>query len=171
MTPMNDRDALLEAVQTLRIDVERIVAEAGDYGDRRIDDSNGWSFKDLIAHLTSWRLTTAARLEAGLNGGEPDMPWPAHLDEDRDLDEINQWFYETNRDKPFADIKRESGETFDRVERAIAAMPERDLLEMDRFPWLQGYALGPAVMQGTIEHYREHEPDLRARLTAEDRPA
>lgn len=167
MTPTNDRDALLAAVQSLRHDVAQIVTEAGDNGDQRIDDGpDAWTFKDIIGHLTGWRLLTAARLEAGLNGSEPDMPWPPHLDEDRDLDAINQWFYETNRDKPFTEIKRESQETFDRVERAIAATPERDLLEIDRFPWLKGSAPGPAVIQGTVEHFREHEPDLRGRLDA-----
>ncbi|HEV2107646.1 MAG TPA: ClbS/DfsB family four-helix bundle protein [Thermomicrobiales bacterium] len=171
MSHMGDRDTLLAYVRTLRDEVEQITAEAGQDGDQRFDDPGGWTFKDIIAHLTGWRLLTAARLEAGLSGGEPAKPWPGSLDEDADLDEINRWFYEANRDKSFAEIKRESHETFDRVERAIAALPERDLLEVDRFPWLQGHALGPAVLQGTLEHYREHEPDLRARLTTKDHPA
>ena len=166
MTTLNDRDALLAAVRSLRDEVEQITAEAGDDGEQRTGGRDTWRFKDIIAHLTGWRLLTAARLEAGVNGGEPDVPWPAHLDEDRDLDEINAWFYETNRDKSFAEITRESRDTFDRVERAIAVMPERDLLEIGRFPWLQRHALAPAVIQGTIEHYREHEPDLRATIPA-----
>jgi len=92
------------------------------------------------------------------------MPWPAPLDEEDDLVEINQWFFETNRDKPFEQITRESRESFARVERALESLPERDLLEPDRFPWLAGYALGPAVVQGTLEHYQEHAPDIRAWL-------
>ena len=171
MVPLNDRDALVAAVRSLRDEVEQITAEAGDDGERATGDPGTWRFKDIIAHLTGWRLLTAARLEAGLHGGEPDTPWPAPLDEDRDLDEINAWFYETNRDKSFSAIEDESRDTFDRVERAIAVMPERDLLEVGRFPWLQGHALAPAVVQGTIEHYREHEPDLRARLAQDDHPA
>ena len=93
------------------------------------------------------------------------MPWPASLDVDDvdegDVDEINRWFHERNQDKPLADILRESDETFDRVERAIAAAPEPDLLEPDRFPWSQGWALGPEVIEGTRDHYREHEADLK----------
>ena len=90
------------------------------------------------------------------------MPWPARFDEEDDLEEINRWFFEVNRDKPLAEVLRESRETFERVERAIAALPERDLLEQDRFSWLEGYALGPAVVRGTLDHYHEHEPDIRA---------
>ena len=163
MTELNSRAALLAAVRALRDELEGIVAEVDEERAMRAGSFDAWSFKDTIAHLTSWRLRTAARLEAGLSGEEPTMPWPAPLDEDDDLDEINHWFYERNRDKPFAEILRESRATFDRVERAIAALPERDLLEPDRFPWSQGWALGPAVVRGTVSHYREHEPDLRAR--------
>jgi hypothetical protein len=162
MNQLNDRAALLQAVRSLRDEIEQVIAEADEGRGVQAGNVDGWTFKDIIAHLTSWRLTTAARLEAGLRGEEPAMPWPAPLDEEDDLDEINRWFYETNRDKPLAEIANESRETFERVERAIAALPERDLLEPGRFPWLGGYALGPAVVEGTLDHYHEHEPELRA---------
>lgn len=167
MEQLNSREALLEAMQSLRGEIERVVAEAGQEQTAESGSFEAWSLKDLIAHLTSWRLMTAARLEAGLHGGEPVTPWPAHLDEEEDLDEINLWFFEANRDKSPAEIMRESRETFDRVERAIAEMPERDLLEPGRFAWMGDYplGLGPAVVHGTLDHHhREHGADFRALL-------
>jgi hypothetical protein len=162
MQQYQDRDALLEAVRSLREDTERLVAWADANPDAPAGADDTWTFNDAIAHLTSWRLMTAARLEAALHGEEPKKPWPAPLEEEDDLDEINRWFYETNHDKPRAALLRESRETFARVERAIAALPERDLFTVDRFPWLVGDALGPAVVAGTVDHFREHEPELRA---------
>jgi non-ribosomal peptide synthetase component F len=48
---------------------------------------------------------------------------------------------------------------------ALAALPEEDLMEPGRFPWLGAEALGPAVVGGTYLHYHEdHEPDIRAWL-------
>ncbi len=165
---LNTREALLDVVRGLREDIERVVAEAGEERMEQPGSFGELTLKDVIAHLTSWRLTTAARLEAGLHGEEPAFPWPAHLNEDEDTDEINRWFFETNRDKPVASVLRESRETFERVERAIAALPEDDLFEADRFPWLEGYALGPGVVHGTLEHYRiDHEPEIRAWLAQE----
>ena len=165
MEQLNSREALLDAVRGLREELERVVAEAGDARMEQPGSFGEWTFKDLIAHLTGWRQTTAARLEAGLRDEEPVFPWPDHLDEEADLHEINRWFYETNRDKPLAAVLRESRETFERVERAIAALPEDDLLEPGRFTWLGGAALGPAVVRGTLGHYHEeHEPDIRAWL-------
>ena len=165
MEQLNTRAALLKTVQELREELERVVAEAGEERMEQPGTFGELTFKDVIAHLTSWRLTTAARLEAGLSGEEPVLTWPAHLNEDEHTDEINRWFYETNRDKPVATVLADSRETFERVERAIAALPEDDLFVPDRFPWLQGYMLGPAVVGGTFEHYRvDHEPASRAWL-------
>lgn len=164
MEQLNDREALREAVRSLRDEIGLVVAEVGEERVMQPGSFDAWTFKDIIAHLTSWRLTTVARLEAGLRGEEPSMPWPARFDEEDDLEEINRWFFEVNRDKPLAEVLRESHETFERVERAIAALPERDLLEPDRFSWLEGYALGPAVVRGTLDHYHEHEPEIRAWL-------
>lgn len=165
MEQLNTRAALLDTVRGLREEIERAVAEAGEERMEQPGSFGEWTFKDVIAHLTGWRQVTVARLEAGLRSEEPVFPWPPHLDEDKDTDEINRWFFETNRDKPLASVLRDSRETFERAERAIAALPEDDLLVPGHFPWLQGYALGPAVVHGTLDHYHDdHEPEIRAWL-------
>jgi hypothetical protein len=167
---LSTRESLLGAVRELREDLDRVVVEAGA---ERMGESGSlgeWTLKDVIAHLTGWRKVTAARLEAGLHGVEPQFPWPPHLDEERDLDEINRWFFETSREKPVGDVLSESRETFERVERAISAMSEDDLLTPGRFAWLHwtGEALGPAVVRGTLGHYYgEHEPQIRDWLARE----
>lgn len=167
MDCLNTREALLSAVREIRQDLEDIVAE----DDQDLIEQQGsfgeWSLKDLLGHLTGWRQVTAERLEAALRGEEPVFPWPSHLERRKGPDEKNQWFFDTNHDKPLAQVMRESRETFDRVESAIAALPEDDLLRTDRFAWLQGFALASAVVQGTIKHYRSaHEPQVRAWLAA-----
>lgn len=165
MARLDSRAALLAAMRGLREELDRVVAEAGE---ARLEEPGSFgdlTLKDVIVHLTGWRLVTAVRLEAGLRGEEPAYPWPAPLNEDHDTDAINRWFYETSRDKPVAAVLRESRETFDRVERAIAALPEDDLLGPGRFSWLGELALGPAVVGGTYHHFHEdHEPEIRAWL-------
>jgi len=170
MEQLNTREDLLEAVRGLREDLDRVIAEVGPERMEQPGSFGPWTFKDLIAHLTGWRLVTAARLEAGLYDDEPVFPWPERFDEASDLHEINQWFYETNRDKPLDQVLAESNDTFDRVERAIAAMSEDALFEPGRFAWVSwtDEALGPAVVGGTMNHYHvEHEPDIRAWLAGD----
>lgn len=165
MPELRTRDDLLHAIRTLRDDIDRLAAEVGE---ERAGEPNAFgelSFKDVIAHLNGWRQLTAARLEAGLTGDEPVAPWPADLDEDHDLDAINRWFFETSRDKPLAEILAESRETLDRSERAIAELPDDALFQPGHFTWLGDYALGPAVVEGTWEHFHvDHEPEIRAWL-------
>jgi hypothetical protein len=164
MEELNTREALLSTVQGLRADLERIIAEVDRERIEAPGSFEAWSFKDVIAHLTAWRLVTAVRLEAGMGGGEPVFPWPDRFDEAEDTDAINQWFYETNRDKPLEQVIRESNDTFDRVERAISTLPEDALLKPGHVDWLHwtDEALGPAVVRGTFGHFHEdHEPAIR----------
>lgn len=153
----------------LREEIERVVDEAGEERAVQPGSFDDLSLKDVVAHLTGWRVVTAARLEAGARGEEPTFPWPSNLDEEHDIDEINQWFTDTSRDKSLAEVMADSRATFERVEQAITAMPEDDLLTPGRFAWLDwtDNALGPAVVRGTYGHYHEeHEPAIRAWLAS-----
>ncbi len=169
MQDFTTRDGLLTTLRGLRAEIDRVVAEAGEERAVQQGSFNELSLKDVIAHMTGWRVVTAARLEAGLHHTEPVFPWPAQFDEEQELHEINQWIYDNNRDKSLGDVMAESNDTFDRVERAVAEMPEDDLLQPNRFAWLHWTddGLGPAVVGGTYHHYyEEHEPDIRAWLAS-----
>ncbi|RIK46213.1 MAG: hypothetical protein DCC58_03940 [Chloroflexi bacterium] len=164
---LTTRDALIQALDQLEHDINAVVAEAGEERAVRPGSFGDLSLKDQIAHLNGWRLLTAARLEAGFSGDEPDYPWPDGLTEDEDLDAINAWFTASTRDASLQDVMDVSAETFERCRRAIAALPDEALFEAGRFPWAGEYRLGPAVVSGTWFHfYEDHEPEIRAWLAA-----
>ena len=169
MVQLNTREDLLTTIRGLRAEIDRVVAEAGEARAVQPGSFEDLSLKDVIAHLTGWRIVTAARLEAGLRHEEPIFPWPDTYDEEHDTDGINQWFYEQDRDKSLAAVMADSNATFDRVERAIEMMPEDDLFQPDRFDWLHWTeeGLGPAVVRGSYGHYyEEHEPAIREWLAS-----
>lgn len=122
--------------------------------------AGGWSIKDIVAHLTGWRRRTVRRFQAMLNH-EPDFtpPWPPELQED---DEINAWIYESNRDRPLADVLSDSREVFQQFLDVIAAFPDDELQNFQRFEWSQGEPLSGKF---AFSHFHEeHEPDMRAWL-------
>lgn len=127
-----------------------------------------WTFKDVIAHLTAWRGRTIDRLRAGLRHTEPaPPPWPAEFDEDdpTGLEQINTWFYNANRDRPLAEVLRESEAAWQEMADLVRAMPEDDLLDPQRFPWMAGAPLGPTVLEGSFGHlHEEHMPAIQAWL-------
>lgn len=162
MPDLTTRTGLLGATHGLGDDIERLAAEVGPERAIEPDVFGELSFKDVIAHLNGWRQLTAARLEAGLSGETPVAPWPASLSEEHHLDAINRWFFESDRDTPLHDVLAESRRTLERCVRAIAALPDDALFAPGHFIWLGAYALGPAVIEGTTEHfYVDHEPEIR----------
>jgi hypothetical protein len=132
-------------------------------GEARMDQpgvAGPWSSKDIVAHLTGWRRRTVGRLQAALRGEpEPEPPWPAHLQTD---DEINAWIYETNRDRSVPEVLDDSRQVFQQLVAAIEAFPEAELLDPQRFPWMEGQPLGGAAF--FAHFHEEHEPDMHAWL-------
>lgn len=167
MEPTQRKAQLLDTVRDARADLDRLVVA----GTGRLEEPNAfgpWTLKDVIAHLTGWRRFSVARMEAALDGTVPVPPWPSHLDPDEAVDEINEVIYQANRDRPVDAVLRDSRETFDRLEAALAAVPDEHLFDPRRFPWLGGRSLA-RVVEGMADHfYLEHAPEVRAWL--EGRP-
>ncbi len=123
--------------------------------------AGNWSVKDVVAHLAAWRKRTVARLQAAARGAsEPPPFWPADLHTD---DEINDWMYKANKDRSVQDVLDDSRRVFQQFLAAINALPETDLNDPKRFPWLQGQSLTSVDF---FSHFHdEHELDLRAWLS------
>lgn len=168
METATSKTALLNAIEAERLGWEALVAEIGEERMTQPGANQDWSFRDTAAHLNAWREQTLARLEAAARDQPPPPPpWPADLDEDSDegTDRINAWFAERDRNRPLADVLGTTREQFRRLRQAVEALPERDLLEPGRYPWLAGEPLGPAVLGGSFGHFHDdHEPAIRAWL-------
>jgi hypothetical protein len=143
-----------DAWETLLVEVgEARMFEPGAMGD--------WTFKDLVAHLTGWRARSLQRLEAAARGQhEPPAPWPADLTTD---DEINDWIYEQNQERLLGEVVGESRESYARLAEIVQMLPDEALSDPQRFPWLEGEALGPAITGGSFfgHLHEEHEPAIR----------
>lgn len=131
------------------------------------------SLKDEIAHLWAWQQRSIARLEAGLNGGEPQMPpwWPdatitragtttTHED---DTNQVNARIYESYRERSWAEVYKEWRTGFLHFLAISEQIAEPALLDADRFAWLSGYALAD-VLLGSYDHHQEHLEKLLTRL-------
>ena len=116
------------------------------------------SLKDVIAHLRAWQQRSVARLEAALLDKQPVFPrWPAEFDPDSeaDVELINAWIYANSRDQPWSSVYRDWRAGFLRLLELGEAIPEKDLLDPGRYPWLGGYPLS-FILVASGEHHREH---------------
>src|SRR5205809_6380660 len=95
---------------------EALLDEIGEAHMMQPEVAGGWSIKDIVAHLTGWRRRTVLRFRAALDPTVDMTPsWPAELDEDDEVDEINAWIYKANRDRPLADVLYDSREVFQQL--------------------------------------------------------
>jgi hypothetical protein len=142
---------------------ETRMLEAGAMGD--------WTFKDLVGHLVAWDDREIDRLEAAVHGQpEPDPAWPADLEGD---DAINAWIQEQGADRLLGEVVDDSRRIYARLGEVVQRLPEDELNDPDRFPWMDGTALGPAVVSGAwFGHFREdHEPALTVWLASPPPPS
>lgn len=104
--------------------------------------AEGWSAKDLLAHVAGWLAEAVEVLEqvrAGTFQGR-----------DLDIDARNAVFLEANRDVPFALVEVEAEASRHRLLQEVKALGE---VSPDAEEWLR--KAGP-------EHYADHLPRLRA---------
>jgi hypothetical protein len=101
----------------------------------------GWSAKDLIAHIGSWLAEAGVVLER--------IRFGTYRPEEVDIDAMNQAFYDAMRDVPFAVVRAQGVAARNRMLRAWRSLPE-DSPAADR--WIR--KAGP-------DHNAEHLPRLR----------
>jgi hypothetical protein len=88
------------------------LVEPGYYADE------GWSVKDLIAHLAFWMTLAANKLEEMRLGSYHPM--------DTDTDAVNKEAFEVNRDVPLPIVRAESYSAHTRMLQELDALPEID---------------------------------------------
>jgi mycothiol maleylpyruvate isomerase-like protein len=100
----------------------------------------GWSAKDLVAHIGSWLAEAGVVLEQ--------IRFGTFRPEEIDVDAMNKTFYDAMRDVAFPDVRVQAIAARNRMLRAWRSLPQ-DSAEADR--WIS--KAGP-------EHYAEHLPRL-----------
>jgi len=115
-----------------------------------------WSTKDVIVHLWAWQQRTIARVQAAQLNQEPEFPkWPPELDPEGDVQQVNAWIHETNRDVTWSTVHQNWRDGFLRLLELAEAIPEPDLLGPGGCPWLNGYPLS-FFLTASYDHHQEH---------------
>jgi hypothetical protein len=103
--------------------------------------ADGWSAKDLVAHIGCWQAEAGQMLERIRNG--------TYRDDPIDVDAMNKWFYEANKDLPVPVVRAEMWAARTRMLTEWNALPE---ITPGAVEWFR--ESGPA-------HYDEHIGRLR----------
>jgi Mycothiol maleylpyruvate isomerase N-terminal domain len=103
--------------------------------------AEGWSAKDLVAHVGSWLAEAAAVLER--------IRFGTYRPDEIDIDATNKVFFEAMHDVPFPIVRAQGAAARSRMLAAWGSLPESS---QDAEWWIR--KAGP-------DHYQEHLPRLR----------
>ena len=142
-TPRSDPD------RELLVDEDRLWSELHELVDSLPENkvaepgyfAEGWSAKDLVAHIGSWLAEAAVVLER--------IRFGTYRSEEIDIDAVNQAFFEAMHDVPFEVVRAQGIAARNQMLRAWASLERHS---PDAEWWIR--KAGP-------DHYAEHLPRLR----------
>jgi hypothetical protein len=116
---------------------------------------DGWTRKDVLAHIGWWSDHSVRVITALTAGGIP-----YERDPGLDIDTQNRMILDELRDRALADIVDFEATAFARLVAAVEASSEEDLFAAKRFAWLGDESLAEAVAWDSTRHYPAHLPNL-----------
>jgi hypothetical protein len=152
---MNMKDHILTALREQFNRWEELLASLSEEQITTPQFDYDWSVKDVINHLWGWQQISVARMNAAVFTSEPKFPnWLIEFPEnwDEDADQTNAWIYKTFHNQSWAETHQNWREGFIRLLDLGEVIPERDLLDGDRYPWLKGYSLA-FILVASYEHH------------------
>jgi hypothetical protein len=152
------RISMVEFIEKVRAGRAQIDALINALDETRMEeaiDGDGWTVKDVIAHLTWYEREMVGMLQRhNLAGSEL---WNASTDE------RNRVITAENHERPLGEVRAESGMVFRQLVETLESLDEEDLHKPARFadmpsdwrPW-------QILAENTYEHYVAHVPALAA---------
>jgi len=119
--------------------------EAGVWGD-------GWSIKDLIAHITEWEQMFLLWFRAGEDGLVPEMPAPGF--KWNETPALNQAIWRKHRRRALKRVLAEFAASHQEIRTVVVGLPQAQLLSPGRLAWTGKNSLSTYLAPNTCSHYR-----------------
>lgn len=149
-----NKSELLEQIQLERGKLQETLAALSKKEMTRAGVTEaGWSVKDVLAHLVEWEQMVLSWYAAGRRGEMPALPAPGMTW--RDLPRLNDQIYKKHRRRSLAAVWAEFEASHQQVLKTIRAMPDADLVTLERFAWTgKKWAVSDYLAASTSSHYR-----------------
>jgi tetratricopeptide (TPR) repeat protein len=142
------RMGILELVRLTRAAEQELVADLSAEERAATGTPEQWSAKDMIAHVTAWRLRQAERLRAALEGVEPP---PLGTD-----DEENAEIFATYSERSWREVEDDAERSVAELADLLPAFSDADLTDGQRYAWTEGRPLLLTVVGNGAAHPATH---------------
>jgi len=147
---------LLAAIRTERAKLDELFASLDEAQMLAVSRDDGWTAKDLLAHLTAWEHRLLSWIDRWRATGKPLRPEPGVAWDAGDL--LNDRDFERAKSKPAVDVRRDAASSYEAVLQALEAMRESDLAV--RSEAADGPSWSWIIGANTYEHYQEHRKEI-----------
>ncbi len=162
MEQQMSKTKLMEEIQVERQHLEKTLGKITEQQMLTPGVMDGWTVKDLLAHITVWEQRMVAWLEQTLRGEVPEMLPPGMTWDD--LDQWNEQTYQKHRMRDLDEVLADFKLSYPQALSAAQNIPEEDLIDPDRYAWREGRPLWVMVAANTSWHYKEHNDSINAWL-------
>lgn len=150
---LHEKTEILHALDRRYADLRGALDRAGVDALERPAAVEGWTLKDVVAHLAYWQGVAVERLQQYQAGRAAEI---RALD-DAAVDELNEHVYRANRERPAADMLEALVVGHLALRTAARSLPTSAYREGQHAALLRDWVIdnGPA-------HYAEHLPEFEA---------
>jgi len=154
-----DKTDLLAAVRAAHAPIAAAVASLSDEALLVVPaDLDGWTRKDVLAHLEHWHRYAADLVVSAGSGVNPSPDA-----DDSDIDTENARAKAANEGRSGDDVRQGFAASFAELVAAVEAASDHELFDEGVQPWIEG-ATADEVVGDTSAHYAKHAAHLGARL-------
>ena len=158
--PDDDRTKqdLLTAIRRERAKLDALLASLNEPAMLTAIRDDGWTAKDILAHLTAWEQRLLRWIERWRETGNPGRPevgvtWDG-------FDMLNERDFHEAKEKSPADVRREASESYEAVLRTLEVLSDEDLKLRPETP--DGPSWSWIIGANTNRHYEEHRKEMAA---------
>ncbi len=142
-------------VERMHAEHERFLTIAASIPRTRYDEpgvwGEGWTVKDLFAHLTEWEQMFLVWYNAGLAGDKPDMPASGY--KWNETPRLNYDIWAKHKDVSWRTVRARFDRSYEQMEQLVASLSERQLLEPGQFAWTGKSPLTTYLGANTASHF------------------
>ncbi len=162
-----DNTTLLNTIQSEYANLETLIAPLNEMQLCSPSLEEGWSIKDILAHIAAWERLCTGWLEQFLQGQT------SQLSEEIPTGMNDRIFLE-NRNRPLHEVQKDFRQMHERflqqVTTLIHTFSEEEITTPHRFAWTepwqgwvepQGHSLLAIIADNSYHHYRNHAQQIR----------
>jgi hypothetical protein len=145
---MEEKKAVLSDLLTLSYEEQKrylsSMSEEAREAAGKVDD---WSPKDVLAHVVHWDSMMANDIAD---------PENKERDQHEDYNRTNARIWERYKETPWQEIEELIDQTYEKMAANLLELDEDDLIDPERFEWLNGRALWRAIAFTNFYHALQH---------------